>query len=125
ASKGHVFQSETDTEIVAHLIEEKLKLLAPPGRNPTPDLNEPLLFEATRQALNEVRGAYALAVLWSKAPGVIVAAKTASPLIIGLGQGENFLASDIPAFLAHTRKAVFLEDGEMAVLKADRCTYFN
>ncbi len=121
-AKGHRFESETDTEVVAHLIEEKLKNLRP---QPMPDLNEPLLFEATRLALGDVRGAYALAVLWSKAPGVIIAAKTASPLIIGLGQGENFLASDIPAFLAHTRKAVFLEDGEMAVLKADRCTYFN
>ena len=121
-AKGHNFQSETDTEVVAHLIEDKLKQLRP---QPMPDLNEPLLFEATRLALNEVRGAYALAVLWSKAPGVIIAAKTASPLIIGLGQGENFLASDVPAFLAHTRKAVFLEDGEMAVLKADACTYFN
>jgi glutamine---fructose-6-phosphate transaminase (isomerizing) len=125
AAAGHEFASETDTEIVAHLIEEKLKGLITPGRAPTPDLNEPLFFEAVRLALNDVRGAYALAVLWSKAPGVIVAAKTASPLIIGLGQGENFLASDVPAFLNHTRKAVYLEDGEMAVLKADSCRYFN
>ncbi len=123
--QNHSFQSETDTEVVAHLIEEKLKGLLPPGGARTADLNEPLLFEATRLALNEVRGAYALAVLWSKAPGAIIAAKTASPLIIGLGVGENFLASDVPAFLAHTRKAVFLEDGEMAVLRADRCTFFN
>ncbi len=124
-AQGHVFESETDTEVLAHLVEQKLKGLQPMGKAPTPDLNEPLLFEAVRLALNDVRGAYALAVLWAKAPGVIIAAKTASPLIIGLGQGENFLASDIPAFLAHTRKAVFLEDGEMAVLKADGCRYFN
>ncbi|MBI4376439.1 MAG: glutamine--fructose-6-phosphate transaminase (isomerizing) [Elusimicrobia bacterium] len=122
--QGHKFESETDTEVVAHLVEEKIKEVSR-GRPSTPDLNEPLLFEATRQALSELRGAYALAVLWAKAPDVIIAAKTASPLIIGLGQGENFLASDVPAFLGYTRKAVFMEDGEMAVLKASRCTYFN
>ena len=122
---GDKFESETDTEVVAHLVAEKLAQLAPPGSSPKPDLNEPLLFEAVRRALAEVKGAYAIAVLWSKAPGVIIAAKTASPLIIGLGEGETFLASDVPAFLAHTRKAVFLEDGEMAVLKKDGASFFN
>ncbi|MGC5276140.1 glutamine--fructose-6-phosphate transaminase (isomerizing), partial [Escherichia coli] len=76
-------------------------------------------------ALCDLKGAYSVAVLWAKAPGVVLAAKTASPLIIGLGEGENFLASDIPAFLAHTRKAVFLDDGEMAVLKAGGVSFFN
>jgi len=122
---GEKFESETDTEVVAHLIAEKLRQLQPPGSAPKPDLNEPLLFEAVRRALADVKGAYAIAVLWSKAPNTIIAAKTASPLIIGLGEGENFLASDIPAFLAHTRKAVFLEDGEMAVLKRDGVSFFN
>ena len=122
---GAKFESETDTEVIAHLVAEKLGLLQPPGSSPKPDLNEPLLFEAVRRALNEVRGAYAVAVLWSKAPNVIVAAKTASPLIIGLGEGENFLASGVPAFLAYTRKAVHLEDGEMAVLKRDGVSFFN
>ena len=123
ARAGHEFASETDTEVVAHLIEEKVKSLKVPGAA-TPDFNEPVIFEAVRLALNEVKGAYALAVLWSKAPDVIIAAKTASPLIVGLGEGENFLASDVPAFLSHTRKAVFLDDGEMAVVKADSCRYF-
>ena len=122
---GAKFESETDTEVLAHLVAEKLALLQPPGTSPKPDLNEPLLFEAVRRALGDVRGAYAVAVLWSKAPGVIVAAKTASPLIIGLGDGETFLGSDVPAFLAYTRKAVFLEDGEMAVLKKDGASFFN
>ncbi|MEK7388393.1 MAG: glutamine--fructose-6-phosphate transaminase (isomerizing) [Elusimicrobiota bacterium] len=122
---GAQFQSETDTEVLAHLIAEKLAQIQPPGSSPKPDLNEPLLFEAVRRALNEVRGAYAVAVLWSKAPDVIIAAKTASPLIIGLGEGETFLASDVPAFLSYTRKAVFMEDGEMAVLKCDGVSFFN
>ena len=122
---GGKFESETDTEVIAHLIGEKLKALQPPGSAPKHDLNEPLLFEAVRRALAELKGSYAIAVLWAKAPNVIIAAKTASPLIIGLGDGETFLASDIPAFLAHTRKAVFLEDGEMAVMKRDGVTFFN
>ncbi|HAM34841.1 MAG TPA: glutamine--fructose-6-phosphate transaminase (isomerizing) [Elusimicrobia bacterium] len=122
AACGHEFASETDTEVVAHLIEEKIK---GQGARAASEFSEPVIFEATRQALNEIKGAYALAVLWARAPGVIIAAKTASPLIIGLGQGENFLASDVPAFLAHTRKAVFLEDGEMAVVKAEGCRYFS
>ncbi|MFA6002706.1 MAG: glutamine--fructose-6-phosphate transaminase (isomerizing) [Elusimicrobiota bacterium] len=123
AAAGHQFASETDTEVVAHLIEEKIKGLA--GSGVKNAMTEPVIFEATRLALNDVKGAYALAVLWAKAPGVIIAAKTASPLIIGLGEGENFLASDVPAFLAHTRKAVFMEDGEIAVLKADGCRFFS
>ena len=122
---GVTFESETDTEVLAHLVAEKLSRLQPPGSAPKPDLNEPLLFEAVRRALSEVKGAYAIAVLWSKAPGVIIAAKTASPLIIGLGEGETFLASDVPAFLSHTRKAVYLDDGEMAVLKRGGVSFFN
>jgi glucosamine--fructose-6-phosphate aminotransferase (isomerizing) len=122
---GAKFVSETDTEVIAHLVAEKLAQLQAPGSAPKPDLTEPLLFEAVRHALNEVKGAYSVAVLWAKAPNVIIAAKTASPLIIGVGEGETFLASDIPAFLAHTRKAIFLEDGEMAVLKRDGASFFN
>ncbi len=123
AASGHRFDSETDTETVVHLVEEKLKEMLK-GRKARRG-KEMLLFEAVRRALVEVRGAYAVAVLWSEAPGVIVAAKTASPLVIGLGSGENFLASDVPAFLAHTRKVVFLEDGEMALLKKNSVSFFT
>ena len=124
-AQGHIFESETDTEVVVHLIEEKLKSLKGLGKPPAPASSETLLFEATRLALASVRGAYALAVLWAEAPGVVVAAKTASPLVIGLGEGENFLASDVPAFLAYTRKAVFLEDGEMAVIRKSGVAFFS
>jgi len=99
---GHTFKSETDTEIIAHLIEEKLK-------------KEPDFAKAVRQALAELRGAYAVCILNEKEPETLIAAKLGSPLVVGLGQGEYFVASDIPAILAHTREMVFMEDGEMAV----------
>jgi glucosamine--fructose-6-phosphate aminotransferase (isomerizing) len=100
-ASGHVFHSETDTEVLAHLIEEHLK-------------HTPTLEDAVRGALAEVTGAYAICVVSAQEPETIYAAKTASPLIIGLGDGENFLASDIPAVMAYTRRVLVLEDGDFA-----------
>ena len=101
--KGHKFASQTDTEVLAHLFEEYFK----------GDLEE-----AVREGLRHVKGAFAIAVI-SKDAQEIVAAKTSSPLVIGLGEEENFLASDIPALLPYTRRVLFLDDGEMAVITAD------
>ena len=98
---GHVFGSDTDTEVLVHLIEAHLATLGS-------------LEQAVRAALAEVTGAYAICVVSSEEPDVIYAAKTASPLIIGLGEGENFLASDIPAMMEFTRDVLVLEDGDFA-----------
>ena len=101
---GRVFSSETDTEIFAHLIAmERAR-----GQD---------LLAAVRGAVARVRGAYALAVLDEASPGLIAFAKLASPLVVGLGDGESFLASDVPAVLAHTRRFVFLEDGDAGLLR--------
>ncbi len=100
--KGHKFASETDTEIIAHLIEEHYKV----GQG---------LEVAVRKALSEVEGAYAIAVLCEEEPDCLIAAKQGSPLVVGRGEGECFVASDIPAMLSHTRQMIFLEDGEMVV----------
>jgi glucosamine--fructose-6-phosphate aminotransferase (isomerizing) len=100
--KGHNFTSETDTEIVAHLIEEHYKSGAG-------------LETAVRQALSEVEGAYAVAVICEAEPDCLIAAKQGSPLVVGRGEDEYFVASDIPAMLSHTRQMIFLEDGEMVV----------
>jgi glucosamine--fructose-6-phosphate aminotransferase (isomerizing) len=101
---GVRFSSDTDTEIVAHLVDRALRAGAPS------------LFAAVRAALKQVEGAYAIAVVSRTSPDRLVVAKSASPLVIGLGDGETLCGSDIPALLAHTRNMVFLEDGEMAEL---------
>jgi glucosamine--fructose-6-phosphate aminotransferase (isomerizing) len=108
-AEGHEFTSQTDTEVLAHLIEEHYQ----------GDLKE-----AVRRGLQGVKGAFAITVI-SKDSCEIVAAKTASPLVIGLGEGENFLASDVPALLPHTRRMLFLEDGELAVIRKDSVELFD
>ena len=110
---GHKFKSETDTEVIAHLIEENLKHTRAAN-------NEEKLIKAIQKTNAEIAGAFAIGVLWARTPGMLVGVKTQSPLVVGLGKKENFLASDIPAFLQHTNKALFLEDGEMVVLHADK-----
>jgi glucosamine--fructose-6-phosphate aminotransferase (isomerizing) len=106
AARGHRFSSETDTEIFAHLIADAL---AGGARD---------LTQAVRATLAQVRGTYAIAVVSEKSPDEIVAAKNASPLVVGHGKGESFLASDVPAILEHTREVSYLEEGELAVLTA-------
>jgi glucosamine--fructose-6-phosphate aminotransferase (isomerizing) len=98
---GHTFVSETDTEVVSHLIADEY---------------EGDIVAAVQRAVKRMRGAFALGVLTEHEPDKLVAVRYASPLIIGIGQGEFFIASDIPAILEHTRDVYILEDGEMAVL---------
>jgi glucosamine--fructose-6-phosphate aminotransferase (isomerizing) len=106
AASGYHFTSETDTEVVPHLIHQYLS----EGCD---------LETAFRKSLDHLEGSYALAVICARDPRRIFAARRASPLVIGFGEGENFVASDIPALLAHTRRFIFLEDGDLAVLDAD------
>ncbi len=107
-NKGHTFRSQTDTEVLPHLIEEALK-------------EQNNIVEAVRKALDYVEGAYAMGVLCEKEQDTLIVARNQSPLVIGLGEGENFIASDIPAVLPWTRKVLFLKDGEMAVLTRESC----
>ncbi|MBI2639824.1 MAG: glutamine--fructose-6-phosphate transaminase (isomerizing) [Candidatus Sungbacteria bacterium] len=102
---GHVFRSETDTETIAHLIEE--------FRNKNKELD---IAEAVRLSLLTVRGTYGLAVIDRREPEKLIAARNFSPLLIGIGEGEYFIASDASAVLKHTKDVIYLDDGEMAVL---------
>jgi len=103
--EGHKFVTETDTEIVAHLVEQYGKTLP--------------FEEAVRKTLKDLRGIYSLVFLSAKDPQKLIAARIGPPSVIGLGDGEYFVASDIPALLEHTRKIFFLADGDVAVLSRD------
>ncbi len=110
--RGHKLSSETDTELISHLIEERLK-------------QEETLVAAVRAAVSELRGSFSIVVISETEPNKLVAAKTATPLVLGLGDGENFVASDIPAILEHTRRTIVLEDGELAEIGADSASLFK
>jgi glucosamine--fructose-6-phosphate aminotransferase (isomerizing) len=121
-ARGHTFRSDTDTEVLAHLIEEELGAGGERGTaNGEPRTPRPL-EDAVRRAVGQTRGAYAIVVMSSDQPDRIVAVRQISPLIVGLGEGETLLASDIPALLSHTRDVLIIEDGEMAVLTSAGAT---
>ena len=109
-AKGHKFVSDTDTEVIAHLIAENYK-----GD----------LLKAVLETVKVLKGAFAFAVITPKEPNKIVGVKKGSPLIVGIGKGENFLASDIPAILPYTRNVISLDDGEVAVLTGDSVEIYN
>ncbi|MBI2134652.1 glutamine--fructose-6-phosphate transaminase (isomerizing) [Candidatus Woesearchaeota archaeon] len=100
-SKGHKFNSLTDTEVIAHLIEDNFK----------GDIEE-----ATSAALKQIEGSYALGVICADSPEILIAARNESPLIVGIGKNENFIASDVAAILKHTNKVIYLDNNEMAIL---------
>jgi glucosamine--fructose-6-phosphate aminotransferase (isomerizing) len=108
-SEGHVFVTETDTEIIAHLIEQEIKSGAESGKTMP-------LEDAVRRAARRLTGAYAISVISADEPDKIVAARNGPPAVIGIGEGEYFVASDVPGILHHTRNLHFLGDGEFAVL---------
>jgi glutamine---fructose-6-phosphate transaminase (isomerizing) len=109
ALEGHKFVTETDTEIIAHLIEQEIASAADTGKTMP-------LEEAVRRAARRLTGAYAISVISADEPDKIVSARNGPPVVIGIGEGEYFVASDVPGILHHTRDLYFLADGDVAVL---------
>jgi glucosamine--fructose-6-phosphate aminotransferase (isomerizing) len=109
---GYVFESETDTEVIAHLIEQELR-------------RAPSLLAAVQAAIARLDGAYAIAVISSDAPSEVVGARLGSPLVVGIGEGAQYLASDIYALLNETRHFIYLEDGDLVRLTPDAVTVFD
>ncbi len=110
--QGIVFNSQTDTEVIVHLIDQNYK-------------DEKNIFKAVLKTLHTLEGSYALGVLCKDYPDRIICARKESPLVVGLGKGENFIASDVPALLEHTRDVYYLDEKEIAVLYTDHVELFN
>lgn len=110
--QGIVFKSQTDTEVIVHLIDQNYK-------------TEKNIFKAVIKTLHSLEGSYALGVLCKDYPDRIICARKESPLVVGLGKGENFIASDVPALLEHTRDVYYLDEKEIAVLYTDHVELFN
>ena len=105
-SEGHTFLSQTDTEVVPHLIARSVQQGLP-------------LMSSIEQAVQRLRGSYALGILCAKCPDMLIAIRKGSPLVLGIGEGEFFFASDIPAILPYTRSVIFMEDGQLCALTAE------
>jgi glucosamine--fructose-6-phosphate aminotransferase (isomerizing) len=118
AEEGHTFVTETDTEIIAHLIEQELRSAESSGKTM-------LLEEAVRRAARRLTGAYAISVISADAPDTIVTARNGPPAVVGVGEGESFVASDVPGILHHTRMMYFLADGDVAVLTPHGVKFTN
>jgi len=118
AGEGHTFVTETDTEVIAHLIEQEMRSAESSGKTM-------LLEDAVRRAARRLTGAYAISVISADAPDTIVTARNGPPAVIGVGEGESFVASDVPGILHHTRMMYFLADGDVAILTPQGVKFTN
>ncbi|MDX6458140.1 MAG: hypothetical protein QOE55_1837 [Acidobacteriaceae bacterium] len=118
AEEGHTFVTETDTEVIAHLVEQELRSAESSGKTM-------LIEEAVRRAARRLTGAYAISVISADAPDTIVTTRNGPPAVVGVGEGESFAASDVPGILHHTRMMYFLADGDVAILTPHGVKFTN
>ncbi|MGB8538186.1 MAG: glutamine--fructose-6-phosphate transaminase (isomerizing) [Acidobacteriaceae bacterium] len=118
SAEGHTFVTDTDTEVIAHLVEQELRSAESSGKTM-------LLDEAVRRAARRLTGAYAISVISADAPDTIVTARNGPPAVVGVGEGESFVASDVPGILHHTRMMYFLADGDVAILTPHGVKFTN
>ncbi len=121
--KGHNFKSETDTEVIVHLLEENLKKFIKPGKST--GILHPIFFKAFCETVKQLKGSFAIAVVWSKTPGIVFGARRFSPLVVGKGDGENFLSSDVAGFLEYTNKVYFIDDDEIVFMDEKNVVFFD
>jgi glucosamine--fructose-6-phosphate aminotransferase (isomerizing) len=118
AEEGHTFVTETDTEVIAHLVEQELRSAESSGKTM-------VLDEGVRRAARRLTGAYAISVISADAPDTIVSARNGPPVVVGVGEGESFVASDVPGILHHTRMMYFLADGDVATITRQGVSFTN
>ncbi len=117
--EGCKFKSQTDTEVVSHLIGSHLK------QGVKGKVEKSAFIKAVRAALNDIKGTFALGIVCADLPDLVIGARRDCPLIVGLSEKQNFLASDVPAIMSYTRDVIFLEDGDLAVLTRDNVEFFD
>ncbi|MGC9070836.1 MAG: glutamine--fructose-6-phosphate transaminase (isomerizing) [Elusimicrobiales bacterium] len=122
---SHSFRSQTDTEIIPHLIEENIKKHIRKGVGLRAEMLQPVFFRAFIETLAVLKGSFAISVIWSKTPGVILSARRFSPLVVGVGDGEFFISSDVVGFLEHTKKVYFMEDDEIFFTDGKNIAFFD
>jgi len=123
--KNHRFRSETDTEVVVHLLEENLKLLLKNVPLTRHDVLHPVFFKAFLNTVKTLKGSFAICVVWKKLNGVILGARRFSPLVVGVGEGENFISSDVSGFIEHTKKVYFMDDDEVVFMDKSVVSFFD
>lgn len=123
--KDHIFRSDTDTEVVAHLLESSLKNILKRGSLIRKEILEPAFFKAFLETISRLKGSFAIAAIWSKTPGVIIGARRFSPLVVGVGEDEYFISSDVSGFLEYTKKVYFIDDNEVVFMNKDGVAFFD